>query len=179
MNTKISKFLSYVLLPMLLWGIGNPILSAQMVLNPKFDKKIKATIEQTVPTISCKVLHKKIEAKTPKLYILDARELEEYKVSHLPQAIHVGYDHFKTQAVKSLPKDAILVVYCSIGYRSEKIGEKLKSMGFSRIYNLYGGIFEWSNRAYPLENEQRHKTKKVHTYNKDWSRWLDKGEKVY
>lgn len=176
---KIARILSYTLLPILLWGIGNPILSAQMVLNPKFDKKIDNTIDRTIPTISCKVLKKKIDQSEGSLYLLDARELGEYEVSHLPNAIHVGYDNFKTRAVKNLSKEATIVIYCSIGYRSEKVGEKLKDMGFRRVYNLYGGIFEWSNRAYPLEDKQTAKTKKVHAYNKDWGRWIDKGDKVY
>lgn len=178
MNTR-NKILSYILLPMLLWGIGNPILSAQMILNPKFDKKVDNTIDRTIPTISCAILKKKIDQKERSLYLLDARELGEYEVSHLPNAIHVGYDDFKTTVVQQLPREAILVIYCSIGYRSEKVGEKLKNMGFRHVYNLYGGVFEWSNRAYPLENKRSEKTTKVHAYNKDWGRWIDRGDKVY
>ena len=74
---------------------------------------------------------------------------------------------------------SIIVVYCSIGYRSEKIGKKIKNLGFSRVYNLYGGIFEWSNRAYPLIDNQKKKTIKVHGYNQDWGKWLSRGEKVF
>ena len=81
--------------------------------------------------------------------------------------------------VLRIPKDAILVVYCSVGYRSEKIGEKLKALGFSKVYNLYGGIFEWSNRGYPLVDQKEQPTTKVHAFNKDWGRWLEQGTKVY
>ncbi len=173
-----SKILSYIILPMLLLGLGNPFLNAQMVLNPKFEKKIDQTIDRSIPIISCSTLKKQL-SKQQKIYLLDARAVREYQVSHLPNAIHIGYDHFQKDKVNSIPKDATVVLYCSIGYRSEKIGKQLKSMGFQQVYNLYGGIFEWSNRAYPLEKQQGQTTQKVHAYNQDWGCWIDRGEKVY
>ncbi len=150
---------------------------AQQTLNPKFQQKIESTIDHTVTTISCQRLYKKLN--TPELYILDAREQSEYNVSHLPKSLCVGYDDFNKNSVAHIPKDAIVVLYCSIGYRSEKIGEKLKKLGYQRVYNLYGGLFEWSNQQLPLENAKQQSTTKVHAYSKDWGRWIDKGEKVY
>ena len=46
----------------------------------------------------------------------------------------VGYDDFKLSEVeKKLPdKSAEIVVYCSIGVRSENIGEELLESGYSR-----------------------------------------------
>jgi len=150
---------------------------AQETINPKFEKKIENTISKSITTISCKRLNKKLN--TPNLHLLDAREKEEYEVSHLEGAKWVGYDSFDANKVKQVPKDAIVVVYCSIGYRSEKIGEQLKKMGYQRVYNLYGGIFEWSNHQFELVDPEDQKTQKVHAYNKDWGRWVEKGEKVY
>ena len=40
-----------------------------------------------------------------------------------------------------------IIVYCSIGVRSEDIGEKLKELGYTKILNLYGGIFDWKNKG--------------------------------
>jgi len=75
--------------------------------------------------------------------LLDARELNEYKVSHIKNARFVGYDQFEVDKIKSVDKNQKIVVYCSVGYRSEKISEKLKQAGFADASNLYGGIFEW------------------------------------
>jgi 3-mercaptopyruvate sulfurtransferase SseA len=66
-----------------------------------------------------------------------------------------------------------------VGYRSGKIGEKLKKMGFTNVYNLYGGIFEWKNRGYEVHNNQNSVTDSVHAYNRAWSVFLRKGVKVY
>jgi rhodanese-related sulfurtransferase len=113
--------------------------------------------------------------------ILDAREWEEYNVSHLKNSVWVGYDDFKLSEVeKNLPdKSAEIVVYCSIGVRSENIGEKLLESGYSNTKNLYGGIFEWTNQGYPVYNTKGEKTKKVHAYGKLWGKYLTKAEKVY
>ena len=51
----------------------------------------------------------------------DAREPREYDVSHIENALLVGYNHFDINTVKNIPKDKKIIVYCSMGYRSEKI----------------------------------------------------------
>lgn len=113
--------------------------------------------------------------------ILDARELNEYKTSHLKNAIHVGYDNFKTETITSkfLNKDEEIVVYCSLGIRSETVAHQLKTAGYTNVRNLYGGIFEWKNNDFEVYNNQNTKTDSIHTFSKEWSKWLTKGEKVY
>jgi rhodanese-related sulfurtransferase len=139
------------------------------VLNPEFDQKISESIQFTIPIIGVEEF-KKIQDD---VYIFDARENEEYELSHIPGAIYVGYDQFDLRKLADLDKEKTIVVYCSIGYRSEKVGEKLLSDGFENVYNLYGSIFEWANQGNDLRNSQGEKTNIVHTYNKAWSKWLD------
>jgi len=123
------------------------------------------------------------ELATPRVeaVLLDAREIEEYKVSHLKNAIHVGYDNFSLIETKKFlsDNDAMIVVYCSIGVRSEDIAEKLKKEGHKNVYNLFGGIFEWKNNNFTVYNSKEKATENVHAFSKDWSKWLLKGKKVY
>ena len=112
---QLSLFLLIVMLPILA--------SAQQTLDPKFEKKIEGLIDHSVPVISCERLEKKMS--TPNLYLLDAREKKEFETSHLEDAVWVGYNTFSPESLADVPKDGIVVVYCSVGYRSEKIGEKL------------------------------------------------------
>lgn len=116
-----------------------------------------------------------------KAIILDAREPKEYETSHLKDAICVGYDFFNIEDVISTikNKDAKIVVYCSLGIRSEDIAEKLKKAGYSNIFNLYGGIFEWKNKEFNVYNSEEVETENVHTFSKEWSQWLTKGTKIY
>lgn len=139
------------------------------VLNPAFDKKIQSYLDFSVPVIS----PDELKSMKDEVILLDTREMEEFEISHIEGATYAGYDGFNKKVVKDIPKDAKIVVYCSIGYRSEKIGEKLQKMGYSQVYNLYGSIFEWVNQGNELINEKEGKTIKLHTYNKAWSKWVD------
>lgn len=141
--------------------------------NPEgFDQMCKGYIKGTVPLAKPQQLKFEI-SKNPAIYILDAREKKEYEISHIKGSRFVGYDNFNIESVSDIPKDSKIYVYCSIGYRSEKIGEKLKKDGFGSVYNLYGGIFNWANNGYPLENTEGKATKAVHGYNKKWAKWLN------
>ncbi len=144
--------------------------------NLKFDKTIANWLSFTVPTVSPNDVK-----KMNNTLLLDAREREEYDVSHLPNAVFIGYKNFEKNTLADIPKDKPIVVYCSIGYRSEKIGEKLQKMGYTKVYNLYGSIFEWVNEGNLVVDNQGNTTKKVHTFNKSWSKWVEDGkaEKVW
>ena len=114
--------------------------------------------------------------------LLDAREKKEFTTSHLKNSLFVGYENFNLKkTLKKLPKekDAKIVVYCSLGVRSEDIAEKLKKAGYTNVLNLYGGIFEWKNNGNKVFNSKDTETEKVHTCTQEWSKWLLKGEKIY
>jgi rhodanese-related sulfurtransferase len=137
--------------------------------NAQFDKKVASMLKFSVPAIDVKTLK-----DYPQPYLLlDAREPEEYQVSHLPQAQNCGYQDFDLKKWEKLDKKQPVIVYCSIGYRSEKIAEKLKAAGFTQVMNLYGSIFEWVNRGYPLAGAE---PGKVHTYNKEWGKLVEEGK---
>ena len=118
---------------------------------------------------------------TPPPFLLDTREVEEYNISHLENAIHVGFKEFEISKTTSLPpnKDTMIVVYCSVGIRSEIIGKKIIAEGYTAVYNLYGGIFEWTNKGKKVYSNQEQPTSKVHAYSKPWGSYLLKGTKVY
>ena len=113
-----------------------------------------------------------------KFQVLDAREKEEYGVSHLPQALWVGYDTFSLTSVAGLDKNKPVLIYCTVGARSEQIGKMLQKEGFSKVYNLYGGILHWVNEGRQVVAQGK-PTPKVHTYSRSWGIWLNRGEKVY
>lgn len=135
----------------------------------KFNKK-------TIPYVT------RAEFKTLKNpIILDTREPKEFDVSHIQNAICVGYDTFNPKKFKSQFKNYndTIVVYCSVGIRSENIGTKLKKMGYKNVYNLYGGIFEWKNKDEKVVDNNQKPTENVHAFSKEWSQYLIKGKKIY
>ena len=141
------------------------------------DDLLKQYNKNTVPYISVQEL---AMPKTEAI-ILDAREQSEYNVSHLKDALFVGYDHFNLEQTiqKIKNKDQAIVVYCSLGIRSETIANRLKKAGYTNVKNLYGGIFEWRNNDFDVYDSQNKKTDNIHAFSKAWSKWLTKGTKVY
>ena len=139
-------------------------------------KELERLNSKTVPYISVQELQAK-----PEIIILDAREYKEFETSHIKNALYVGFNKFDKSKITKKVKDknTPIVVYCSIGVRSEKIGEKLLKLGYSNVFNLYGGIFEYKNENGKVVNNQNKVTDSVHTYNKRWSEYLTKGVKVY
>ncbi|WP_106790720.1 rhodanese-like domain-containing protein [Aquimarina sp. Aq78] len=131
---------------------------------------------ESIPYISVSTL----KAIQDTVLVFDAREKKEYQISHLKEAIHVGYDYFKIESItqQHISKDSHIVVYCSIGIRSEDISEQLKKAGYINVYNLYGGIFEWKNKGLPILNSKEELTDEVHTYSEEWSKWLHKEKKT-
>lgn len=139
-------------------------------------KELERLNNRTVPYMSVQELQAR-----PEILVLDAREPKEFNTSHIKNALFVGFNKFdiKTVTRKVSNKNTPIVVYCSIGVRSEKIGEKLLKLGYKNVYNLYGGIFEYKNANGTVVNNQKKATDSVHTYNKRWSEYLLKGVKVY
>jgi len=141
--------------------------------NLDFDKKVRKLLDLSVTPVTPEEL-KVMDG----VLLLDTREKEEYDISHIEGAEYMGYKEYDGDLLRDVPKDTPIVVYCSIGYRSEKIGEKIQKLGFTKVYNLYGSIFEWVNQDNPIVDNNNEPTDKIHTYNRNWSKWVEEGKAV-
>lgn len=160
-----------MMLGLLLGGLSS---SAAQTNSGAYKTMLEAMYKKTVPLVSVAELK-----KMPDVVLLDTRARAEYDVSHLPNARWVGYDDFDLKRVQGITKDANVVLYCSVGYRSERVGEKLLSAGYQRVHNLYGSLFEWVNQGNLVVDNQGKPTQRVHAYSRPWGIWLQRGEKVY
>ena len=153
------------------------LVATQFCLGQKTIPKVLEKLNsKTVPYITVEQLQTK-----KGVIILDTREIGEFNVSHIKGAFYVGYNNFdKNKITLEIPnKNANIIVYCTIGVRSEKIGEKLLKMGYKNVSNLYGGIFEWKNSSGKVIDNKGFETDNVHTFNKNWSKYLKNGTKIY
>ncbi|WP_430906454.1 rhodanese-like domain-containing protein [Maribacter sp. 2-571] len=144
----------------------------------------QSTIQETLETYNTESVpyrYSDMVANASQLILLDTRAKTEFEVSHLKGAIWVGYLNFDAERVQQqLPdKTAPIVVYCSIGVRSEEIGEKLMQLGYTQITNLYGGIFEWKNKGNPVYDMDGNETDKVHAFDREWGKLLKKGKRIH
>jgi rhodanese-related sulfurtransferase len=102
--------------------------------------------------------------------LLDVRTAAEFEVSHLPGAQHVDPEADAVDV--KLAKDAPIVTYCSVGYRSARFADRLQKAGFRSVRNLEGSIFKWANEGRPLVNSRGPATT-VHPYDSKWGRLLE------
>ena len=132
----------------------------------------------TVPTVRPAALAAELRQHPEAVLLLDTRAPAEFNVSHLAGAQLVDFAHYQALDLADVPRTRPVVVYCSVGARSEKVGERLRALGFINVRNLYGGLFEWMNEGHPVVNAQG-PTHQVHPYSALWGVWLKRGEKNY
>lgn len=167
LTSKMKKFFLFFL-----------FLSSISFSQVNLEKLLNKWNKGNVPYISVE----KLASLESTVIILDARERREYNVSHIKNAFFVGYEKFNLKDVKKiLPqnKNKKIIVYCSLGIRSETVADKLINAGYTNVYNLYGGIFEWKNKNFQIIDSLGKPTENVHTVDRNWSKLLTKGQKIY
>lgn len=76
----------------------------------------------------------------PEARLIDVRTEEEYKESHLDNAINISIDDIENiQDISSIKSDSPIIVYCASGNRSARAVKELKNLGYTNVYDL-GGI---------------------------------------
>ena len=84
--------------------------------------------------------------------IIDVREDSEWNEQHIPGAIHIPLAQL-TERLAELKqyKDSPVITQCRTGGRSAKALDVLKSAGFSKVYNMDGGIVAWDKSGLKTE----------------------------
>ncbi|MEO0812645.1 MAG: rhodanese-like domain-containing protein [Myxococcota bacterium] len=124
-------------------------------------------IDDEVPSWSTEELAQAMASDDAPL-LLDVRSLEEYRVGHLPGAIHFPPG---AEVPASLATASRVVAYCSVGVRSANEVIRLQKLGFDHVRNLDGSIFRWAMEERPLEAPEG-PTDRVHPFDRLWSRLL-------
>lgn len=81
------------------------------------------------------------------VFRLDVRTAEEYEAGHIENAVNIDVlkDDFESNALKLLPKDRTIALYCRSGKRSKKAAEILVKKGF-KVIELSTGFNGWLSR---------------------------------
>ena len=94
-------------------------------------------------------LKKKLDAgETP--FILDVREPNEYQINRIPGSTLIPLGELPRR-YQELPQDREIVAHCKMGGRSAKAMDYLRSVGFTKVKNLKGGILEWIDKVDPSQ----------------------------
>ena len=86
-------------------------------------------------------------------YILDVREPQEYQINRIPGSVLIplGQVASRVAEIKAGAEGRPIVVQCKMGGRSAKAMDFLKSVGFTNVKNLRGGILEWIDKVDPSQ----------------------------
>ena len=146
-----------------------------MVANKKFALLLKNLLSENIPQADIDF----VKTLPHDALFIDTRTESEYSVSSISGAIKTGFESFDINILKPVNKDRHLIVFCSIGLRSEKICRLLLKEGYNNVYNLYGGIFEWINRGLPVVDDSGCTLRVIHGFSPLWGLWVKGVKKVY
>jgi monothiol glutaredoxin len=99
-----------------------------------------------VRSLTCKDLKAMLD-RGDKLELFDVRTTAERATAKIEGAIHL--DEAAQERLLSLDKNTVLVFHCHHGIRSRSAAEHFLKQGFTKVFNLEGGIDSWSQTVDP------------------------------
>ena len=117
------------------------------------------TNSQIIEDVNTENFHQLIEKGDG--IIIDVRTSQEFNSGHIIDATNIDFysDDF-TDKLKIVRKDVPIYVYCRSGGRSSSAADKMEKLGFTKLYNMIGGIGSWQSEGY-----ETIKSKEVETTN--------------
>lgn len=83
--------------------------------------------------------------------LLDVRTPEEYAAGHIDGATNLNfYDPAFAGELAALDRNQPYLIYCQSGNRSGQTVERMRSLGFTNVTELAGGINAWNAAGMPL-----------------------------
>ncbi len=84
--------------------------------------------------------------------VVDVREPPEYGGGHVLGARNVPLARVEAAGADlAKRKDKPVIVYCETGNRSASAAAMLRKHGFTRVFNLSGGMKAWRDAGLPVE----------------------------
>jgi thioredoxin 1 len=105
------------------------------------------TNSQIIEDVNAEKFHQLIEEGEG--IIIDVRTSQEFNSGHIIDATNIDYysEDFLDK-LEIVRKDIPIYVYCRSGGRSSSAASKMEKLGFTKVYNLIGGIGTWQSEGY-------------------------------
>jgi len=84
----------------------------------------------------------------PAPVLVDVREPNEHALGLIEGSLTMPLQTLPAR-VAELPRDRDLVLVCRSGNRSQRAAQWLEQAGFTRLFNLRGGVLAWSTDVDP------------------------------
>ena len=82
--------------------------------------------------------------------ILDVREPNEYQINRIQGSTLIPLGEVPRR-YQELDPNREIVVHCKMGGRSAKAVDYLRTVGFTKVKNLRGGILDWIDKVDPSQ----------------------------
>ena len=81
--------------------------------------------------------------KSGEAVLLDVRTMPEYEQEHVEGSKWIPLNELESRIGELDRKKAIILCFCRSGARSAYACNMLEEKGFSKLYNVSGGIIDW------------------------------------
>jgi len=87
----------------------------------------------------------------PNLLVLDVRSAGEFGIGHLEDAASIPFDQLDSRLDELVGQENDeVIVYCRSGFTSQMAAELLVLHGFTKVYDIIGGITAWVEAELPI-----------------------------
>ncbi|MFD0991457.1 rhodanese-like domain-containing protein [Mariniflexile jejuense] len=110
----------------------------------------ETTVQNQVSVVTPTEANKVLQDKA--IQIIDVRTPSEFAEGHIKNAKNIDFmasPSFTTN-INTLDKEKPILVYCRSGKRSNESVKILLNAGFTKIYDLEGGILNWKTKSLPI-----------------------------
>jgi len=105
-----------------------------------------------VSLMTAETLRARLAAADGKPLVVDVREVEEFAAGHIAEAQLAPLGNVE-ESLADIAKDREIVLVCRSGRRSGIAAERLAAKGFTRLWNMEGGMIAWEKLGYPVEKK--------------------------
>ena len=91
--------------------------------------------------------------KRPQIKLIDVRKQEEYDEGHIAGAQLLPVQELSQERIDALDvkKDDEVLLYCRSGGRSGHALHTMKTLGYTNVKHLDGGIMAWEEKKLPVK----------------------------
>jgi rhodanese-related sulfurtransferase len=90
--------------------------------------------------------------------VIDVREPHEFANGHIESARHIPLGKIEERAHElEAYKQNPVIVTCQSGTRSPQACKKLTGLGFTRVFEMKGGMLAWEEQKYPIVKKRTSK----------------------
>jgi phage shock protein E len=105
--------------------------------------------DRKIETMTAQAVHQSLLAEGAKPLVVDVREPDEFEAGHIREALLAPLANVEKD-LASVPKDREIVLVCRSGRRSRIAAKMLSERGYTKLWNMEGGMLAWQKLGYPV-----------------------------